>query len=55
MSSAAFQVLLQNVPRIAVAEDVERFLSGCEYEASSISFMLRLMPSILHCSWTVLQ
>ncbi|ESR42198.1 hypothetical protein KPL70_017562 [Citrus sinensis] len=34
-------VLLQNVPRIAVAEDVERFLSGCEYEASSISFMLR--------------
>ncbi|XP_024955706.1 uncharacterized protein LOC102606880 isoform X2 [Citrus sinensis] len=35
------RVLLQNVPRIAVAEDVERFLSGCEYEASSISFMLR--------------
>ncbi|KAH7513241.1 hypothetical protein FEM48_Zijuj12G0176300 [Ziziphus jujuba var. spinosa] len=34
-------VLLQGIPRNAVPEDVERFLSGCQYDSSSIQIFLR--------------
>ncbi|KAG7960580.1 hypothetical protein I3843_10G131100 [Carya illinoinensis] len=34
-------VLLQGIPRNALPEDVERFLTGCEYDASSIDIFLR--------------
>ncbi|POO02460.1 Ribosomal protein [Trema orientale] len=34
-------VLLQGVPRNAIFLDIERFLSGCEYDASSVQFFLR--------------
>ncbi|KAF3442057.1 hypothetical protein FNV43_RR15973 [Rhamnella rubrinervis] len=34
-------VLLQGIPRNALPEDVERFLCGCEYDATSISMFLR--------------
>ncbi|KAL5546260.1 hypothetical protein UlMin_005947 [Ulmus minor] len=35
-------VLLQGFPRNATPMDVERFLSGCEYDSSSIQIFLRL-------------
>ncbi|KAB1223965.1 hypothetical protein CJ030_MR2G026922 [Morella rubra] len=38
-------VLLQGLPRNALPEDVERFLTGCEFEASSIDIVLRFMAS----------
>ncbi|KAK4583471.1 hypothetical protein RGQ29_026272 [Quercus rubra] len=34
-------VLLQGLPRNALPEDVERFLTGCVYEASSIEMFMR--------------
>ncbi|KAJ4704791.1 putative Ribosomal protein S24e family protein [Melia azedarach] len=34
-------ILLQGIPKNALAEDVERLLSGCEFEASSIQMFLR--------------
>ncbi|GMN39047.1 hypothetical protein TIFTF001_008273 [Ficus carica] len=34
-------VLLQGIPREAIPADVERFLSGCEYDASSIQLSFR--------------
>lgn len=34
-------ILLQGIPRNAVAEDVERFLAGCRYDASSIQMFGR--------------
>ncbi|MCD7467550.1 hypothetical protein HAX54_005050 [Datura stramonium] len=34
-------ILLQGVPRNALAEDVERFLAGCQYDASSIQMFAR--------------
>ncbi|KAF8396699.1 hypothetical protein HHK36_018326 [Tetracentron sinense] len=34
-------VLLQGIPRNALPEDVERFLSGCDFNASSIQMFLR--------------
>lgn len=37
-----FQILLHGIPRNALIEDVERFLSGCQYDSSSISFSTRL-------------
>ncbi|XP_042510610.1 uncharacterized protein LOC122086013 [Macadamia integrifolia] len=33
--------LLQGIPRNALPEDVERFLSGCDFDASSIQMFLR--------------
>ena len=36
-----YQILLQGVPRNAVAEDVERFLAGCQYDASAIQMFGR--------------
>ncbi|VFQ61371.1 unnamed protein product [Cuscuta campestris] len=35
-------IVLQGIPRNAVFDDVERFLSGCQYDASSID--IRPMP-----------
>ncbi|KAJ8532896.1 hypothetical protein K7X08_015785 [Anisodus acutangulus] len=34
-------ILLQGVPRNAMADDVERFLAGCQYDASSIQMFAR--------------
>ncbi|XP_038881279.1 uncharacterized protein LOC120072835, partial [Benincasa hispida] len=34
-------VLLQGIPRNALVEDVERFLSGCDYDAGSITIFFR--------------
>ncbi|KAK7859539.1 hypothetical protein CFP56_005929 [Quercus suber] len=34
-------MLLQGFPRNALPEDVERFLTGCVYEASSIEMFMR--------------
>ncbi|RWR76876.1 hypothetical protein CKAN_00533900 [Cinnamomum micranthum f. kanehirae] len=34
-------VILQGIPRPATAEDVERFLSGCSFDASSIQIFFR--------------
>ncbi|KAI4349234.1 hypothetical protein L6164_009851 [Bauhinia variegata] len=34
-------ILLQGIPRNAIAEDVERFLSGCEYDPTSLNFFTR--------------
>lgn len=34
-------ILLQGIPRNALADDVERFLSGCQYDASSIQMFTR--------------
>lgn len=34
-------ILLQGMPRNALLEDVERFLSGCEYESSTLKMFLR--------------
>ncbi|KAK6943728.1 hypothetical protein RJ641_024830 [Dillenia turbinata] len=34
-------VLLQGIPRNALLDDVERFLCGCEYDASSIQLLTR--------------
>ncbi|XP_058109921.1 uncharacterized protein LOC131253112 [Magnolia sinica] len=34
-------VLLQGVPRNALPEDIERFLSGCNFDASSIQIIVR--------------
>ncbi|XP_022143979.1 uncharacterized protein LOC111013764 [Momordica charantia] len=34
-------VLLQGLPRNAMQEDVERFLSGCNYDATSINMFFR--------------
>ncbi|KAK4342954.1 hypothetical protein RND71_038770 [Anisodus tanguticus] len=34
-------ILLQGVPRNALADDVERFLAGCQYDASSIQMFAR--------------
>ncbi|KAJ8538341.1 hypothetical protein K7X08_014881 [Anisodus acutangulus] len=36
-----YQILLQGVPRNALADDVERFLAGCQYNASSIQMFAR--------------
>ncbi|KAI5682048.1 hypothetical protein M9H77_03276 [Catharanthus roseus] len=34
-------ILLQGIPRRALLDDIERFLSGCEYDSSSITFFMR--------------
>lgn len=34
-------ILLHGIPRNALIEDVERFLSGCQYDSSSISVFMR--------------
>ncbi|KAJ7972479.1 Ribosomal S24E family protein [Quillaja saponaria] len=34
-------VLLQGIPRNAIPDDVERFLSGCDYDSSSLNLFLR--------------
>ncbi|XP_023544682.1 uncharacterized protein LOC111804194 [Cucurbita pepo subsp. pepo] len=34
-------VLLQGIPRNAALDDVERFLSGCDYDATSINMFFR--------------
>ncbi|XP_009780572.1 uncharacterized protein [Nicotiana sylvestris] len=34
-------ILLQGIPRNALADDVERFLSGCQYDGSSIQIFAR--------------
>ncbi|KAI3915834.1 hypothetical protein MKX01_013290 [Papaver californicum] len=34
-------VLIQGVPRFASSEDIERMLSGCDFNASSLRFMWR--------------
>ncbi|KAG9453743.1 hypothetical protein H6P81_006647 [Aristolochia fimbriata] len=34
-------VLLSGIPRNALAEDVERFLCGCDYDASSLQMFVR--------------
>ncbi|CAN4116870.1 unnamed protein product [Withania somnifera] len=34
-------ILLQGIPRNAIADDVERFLAGCQYDASSIQMFPR--------------
>lgn len=36
------QVLLEGIPQNAQPDDVERFLSGCEFDASSIQMFVRL-------------
>nr|POE59845.1 hypothetical protein CFP56_50031 [Quercus suber] len=41
MSFVTHQQLLQGFPRNALPEDVERFLTGCVYEASSIEMFMR--------------
>lgn len=42
-----YQVLIEGIPRTALQEDVERFLSGTPYEASSIKIFMKLVPSII--------
>ncbi|KAM1037788.1 hypothetical protein ACFX15_031928 [Malus domestica] len=37
-------VLLQGIPQTAAPEDVERFLSGCEYDSSSLQIIFRSFP-----------
>ncbi|KAL0344590.1 UNVERIFIED_CONTAM: hypothetical protein Sradi_4290300 [Sesamum radiatum] len=34
-------ILLQGIPRNALIDDVERFLSGCQYDSSSIQMFVR--------------
>ncbi|XP_061348873.1 uncharacterized protein LOC133294233 [Gastrolobium bilobum] len=34
-------ILIQGIPRSAVFEDVERVLTGCEYDSSSVNIFLR--------------
>ncbi|KAK9290839.1 hypothetical protein L1049_009017 [Liquidambar formosana] len=41
-------VLLQGIPRNAIPEDIERFLSGCDFDASSIQTITKLILSSLH-------
>lgn len=43
LSLGSFQVILQGVPRAATAEDIERFLSGCSFDASSIQIFMRFL------------
>ncbi|KAF5750986.1 hypothetical protein HS088_TW03G01327 [Tripterygium wilfordii] len=38
-------VLLQGIPRNAIPDDVERFLSGCDYDASSFQLLGRSQDS----------
>ncbi|CAN1304488.1 hypothetical protein LINPERPRIM_LOCUS26217 [Linum perenne] len=38
------QVLLQGISNNVIAEDVERFLSGCEFDPSSIQFIRQGIP-----------
>uniref|UniRef100_A0A2N9F7M6 Uncharacterized protein n=1 Tax=Fagus sylvatica TaxID=28930 RepID=A0A2N9F7M6_FAGSY len=45
-------VLLQGLPRTAIPEDVERFLTGCEYDSSSIEMFLR---STLPDKWATVR
>ncbi|KAI8556492.1 hypothetical protein RHMOL_Rhmol05G0257100 [Rhododendron molle] len=40
-------VLLQGIPRNAVPDDVERFLSGCVYDASTMEIFVRPSPYLI--------
>lgn len=41
LSPICHQVLLQGIPRSAIPDDIERFLSGCQYDASSMQIFLK--------------
>ncbi|ONI03225.1 hypothetical protein PRUPE_6G245500 [Prunus persica] len=46
-------VLLQGIPPNAVPEDVDRFLSGCEYDSSSLQLSFR--PSQEPAKWATVR
>ncbi|KAH9624736.1 hypothetical protein KSS87_009004 [Heliosperma pusillum] len=43
-SNSGYYVLLQGIPRNALLDDVERFLSGCNYISSSFEVFTRSAP-----------
>lgn len=43
INSYFLQIMLQGIPRNALPDDIERFLTGCQYAASSMQIFLRLM------------
>lgn len=48
-----YQVLLQGIPREGTLVDIERFLSGCQYDASSIDMFMRLVPARFEMSYNL--